>query len=70
MISLHVDSASEVLASGDAIDPGNRVFNLGARLRERDELIDAVELDPLVLNLPAHDRAQAYFGPGNKPGET
>src|SRR5580658_2184640 len=70
VIALHEDAAGEVASTGDAIDPRDRVFDMGTRLGESDKLVDADELDALVLNLAAHYRAQTNLRPGNQPGES
>ena len=63
MVALHEDAAREVLARGGHVDPADGVLDV-LRLRgEIEELVDAVELNPLVVDLAADDGLESKLRP-------
>ena len=66
----HEDSTSEVASLGDAVDPGDGVFDLSRFTRNGKKLVEADELDSLVIDIAGDDWAELHFGPRDKAGET
>ena len=69
VIALHEDAAGEVAAGGGAVDPADGVLDVLALLGEVEELVDAVELDALVVDHARDDGLQAQRCPGDEAGE-
>ena len=69
VVALHEDAAGEVAAGGGAVDPADGVLDVLALVGEIEELVDAVELDSLVVDHAGDDGLQAQRGPGDEAGE-
>ena len=69
VVALHEDSAGEVLAGRGAVDPAHGVLDVLALPREVEELVDAVELDALVVDQARDDGLEPQLRPGDQPGE-
>ena len=69
MVALHEDAAGEVAAGGGAVDPADGVLDVLALVGEVEELVDAVELDALVVDHAGDDGLEAQRCPGDEAGE-
>ena len=69
VIALHEDAAAEVAAGGGDVDPAYGVLDVLALVGEVEELVDAVELDALVVDHAGDDGLEAQGCPGDEAGE-
>src|ERR1700733_2939874 len=70
MVALHEDPASEVPASRGAVDPTDGVLDVLALVGEVEELVNAVELDSLVVDHARDDGFESKCCPGDETGES
>ena len=67
VVAEHVDAAGEVFAGGGAIDPGDGVLDVGVAGLDVEELVDAVELDSLVVDHAGDDGFEASWAQVMRP---
>ena len=69
MVALHEDAAREVFTRGCDVDPADGVLDV-LRLRgEIEKLVEAVELNSLVIDFAADDGLETKLRPGDHAGE-
>src|ERR1700679_63426 len=69
VVTLHEDATGEVAASGGDVDPTDGVLDVLALFGEVEELVDAVELDALVVDHAGDDGFEAKRCPGDESGQ-
>ena len=66
VLAQHEDAAREILPRGDTVEPTDGVLDLAVPLLQLEKLVDAVELDALVVDAARDDRPQPQLRPGDK----